>query len=63
MDQKRDDRTPPPPTHTSVKGVGRQQDSGDVLNRSRSRMLQVEDTKLVGAKGLTISTALDCSHY
>ena len=26
-------------------------------------MLQVEDPELVGAKGLTISTALDCFHY
>ena len=34
-----------------------------VFNRSRSEMLQVEYAHLVGAKGLTVSTALDCSHY
>ena len=27
------------------------------------RCFQVEDAELVGAKGLTISTALDCLHY
>ena len=35
----------------------------DVFNRPRSEMLQVEDADLLRAKGLTISTALDCSHY
>ena len=34
-----------------------------MFNRPRSKMLQVEDAELVGAKGLTISTALDCFHY
>ena len=28
-----------------------------------SEMLQVKDAELVGAKGLIISTALDCFHY
>ena len=35
----------------------------DVLNHFRYEMLQEEDTELVGAKGLTISTALDCFRY
>ena len=33
-----------------------------VFNGPRSEMLQVEDAEFVGAKGLTISAALDCSH-
>ena len=39
------------------------EESCDVFNRLRSEMLQVEDAELVGAKGLTISTAHDCFHY
>ena len=35
----------------------------DVFNRPRSEMLQVEDAEPLGAKGLNISTALDCLHY
>ena len=35
----------------------------NVFNRPRSEMLQVEDAEFVSAKGLTISTALDCFHY
>ena len=31
----------------------------DVFNRLRSEMIQVEDAELVGAKGFTISTALN----
>ena len=34
-----------------------------ILNRSRSEMLLVEDAEFIGAKCLTISTALHCSHY
>ena len=34
----------------------------DVFNGPRSEMLQVEDAEFVGAKGLTISAALDCFH-
>ena len=39
------------------------EEGGDVFNRSRSEMLEVENAELVGAKCLTVSTALDCSHY
>ena len=35
----------------------------DAFNRPRSEMLQVENAELVGAKGLSISTALYCLHY
>ena len=42
-------------------GCGREVEEGfDVFNGPRSDMLQVEDAEFVGAKGLTISTALDC---
>ena len=45
-------------------GCDREVEEGcDVFNRPRSEMLQVEDAELVGAKGLTISTALDCFYY
>ena len=37
------------------------EEGGDVLNRSRSEIFQVKDAEFVGAKYLTISTALDCS--
>ena len=37
------------------------EEGSDVLNRSRSKIFQVEDAEFVGAKCLTISTALDCS--
>ena len=44
-------------------GCGRDVEEGcDVLNGPRSEMLQVEDAEFVGAKGLTISAALDCFH-
>ena len=42
---------------------GEVEEGCDVFNRPRSEMLQVEDTELVGSKGLTICTALDCFHY
>ena len=50
-------------------GCDREVEEGcDVFNRPRSEMqesemFQVEDAELIGAKGLTISTALDCFHY
>ena len=37
------------------------EEDDDVLNRSRSKIFQVEDAEFVGTKCLTISTALDCS--
>ena len=33
------------------------------LKRVVMYLIGVEDAELVGAKGLTISTALDCFHY
>ena len=35
---------------------------GNVFNGSRSEIIQVEDAEFVRAKGLTVPTALDCSH-
>ena len=37
------------------------EESGDILNRSRSEIVQVEYAEFPGAKCLTISTPLDCS--
>ena len=37
------------------------EDSGDILNISRSELFQVENAEFFGAKCLTVSTALDCS--
>ena len=37
------------------------EECSDILNRSRSDIFQVENAEFVGAKCLTISTALDCS--
>ena len=37
------------------------EEGGDILNRSRSEIFQVENDEFVRAKCLTISTALDCS--
>ena len=42
---------------------GEVEEGCDVFNRPRSDMLHVEDADLVGARGITISTALDCFHY
>ena len=36
------------------------EEGGDVLNRSRSEIFQVENAEFVGAKCRTISTVLDC---
>ena len=36
---------------------------GDILNRSRYKIFQVENAQFVVAKCLTISTALDYAHY
>ena len=40
-------------------------EGGDILNRSRSEIFQdfSRNVEFVWAKCLTISTALDCSHY
>ena len=44
-------------------GCGREvEEVYDVFNGSRSEMDQLEDAEFVGAKGLTISAALDCFH-
>ena len=37
------------------------EEGGDVLNRSRSEIFQVEDAECVVANCFTISTAPDCS--
>ena len=46
-----------------IAGIRQVEYGCDVFNGPRSVMLQVEDAEFVGAKGLTISTALDCFHY
>ena len=46
-----------------IAGIREVEEGCDVFNRPRSEMLQLEDAELVGAKGLSISTALDCIHY
>ena len=45
-------------------GCDREVEEGyDVFKPPRSEMLQVEDAELVGDKGLTIYTAIDCFYY
>ena len=45
-----------------IAGIREVEEGCNVFNGPRSEMLQVENAEFVGAKGLTISAALDCFH-